>query len=289
MLRLILLLIGGLLAACSGDISPLQISGEKPMRIVSLDFCADNYLLKLADHDQILAVSPDAGKDFSYMRDAAVGFRTVRPVSEDILILKPDLVVRSYGGGPNAAAFFERAGIPVLQIGWASNMDSEETESIPSLIEHVSEGLGQKVRGDALVMEFRDRLKALKARRDGDTVLYMTPAGVTTGPGSLVHEMLVAVGLDNFEEGRGWRSLPLERLAYEQPDVVAASFFETFTNHPNAWSASKHPVAREQLEGHDVVALEGAWTACGGWFILDAIEALAESGADNSDGSGTGS
>ena len=81
-------------------------------------------------------------------------------------------------------------------------------------------------------MEFRDRLKALKARRDGDTVLYMTPAGVTTGSGSLVHEMLVAAGLDNFEEGRGWRPLPLERLAYEQPDVIAASFFETFTNHP---------------------------------------------------------
>ena len=44
----------------------------------------------------------------------------------------------------------------VLQIGWASNIDSEETGSIPSLIEHVSEGLGQKVRGDALVMEFRE-------------------------------------------------------------------------------------------------------------------------------------
>ena len=87
------------------EISPLQVSGEKPMRIISLDFCADNYVLKLADPDQGTAISPDAEKDFSHMRNAAAGFRTVRPVSENILILKPDLVVRSYGGGPNAAAF----------------------------------------------------------------------------------------------------------------------------------------------------------------------------------------
>ena len=210
------------------------------------------------------------------MREAAVGIPTVRPVAENVLILKPDLVVRSYGGGPNAAAFFERAGIPVLQIGWASNIDTEEMGSIPSLIGHVGEGLGQKERGDEVIAEFRERLSAVKARRSGDAVLYMTPAGVTTGEGSLVHEMLVAAGLTNFEEGRGWRSLPLERLAYEQPDLVAGAFFEALTNRPNAWSASRHPVARAQLDDSNVIALEGSWTACGGWFILDAIEALAE-------------
>ncbi len=246
------------------------------MRIVSLDYCADQYVLKLADAEQILAISPDAVEDFSYMQDAAMGVPTVRPIAEDVLILKPDLVVRSYGGGPNAAAFFERAGVPVLQVGWASNVDSEEMGSIPSLILHMADGLGQSERGEALVAEFRNRLSAIAARDDGKLAMYMTPAGVTTGPGSLVHEMLVAAGLENFEAKPGWRSLPLERLAYEKPDIVAAAFFESLTNHPNAWSASRHPVARAQLNGPQVVPLQGAWTACGGWFILDAIEALAD-------------
>lgn len=269
--------------ACSGDQSPRQTTDDRPTRptrIVSLDYCADQYVLKLADREQILAVSPDAVEDFSYMRDQAVGVPTIRPVAEDVLILKPDLVVRSYGGGANAAAFFERAGIPVLQVGWASNVDSEELGSIPSLIQHMAEGLGQAERGQTLVDEFRSRLNALQARSNGDAALYMTPAGVTSGPGSLVHEMLVAAGLENFQESRGWRSLPLERLAYEQPDLITAAFFETLTNHPNAWSPTNHPVARTQLEGSDVVPLQGAWTACGGWFILDAIEALAEGAAE---------
>ncbi|MEL6568851.1 MAG: ABC transporter substrate-binding protein [Pseudomonadota bacterium] len=264
------------LAACGGQPAPPQAAGDKPMRIVSLDYCADQYVLKLADREQILAISPDAVKTFSYMRDDAVGVPNVRPIAEDVLILKPDLVVRAYGGGPNAAAFFERAGVPVLQVGWASNVDSEEMGSIPSLIQHMADGLGQSGRGEAVVAEFRDRLSAITARDDGRLAMYMTPAGVTTGPGSLVHEMLVAAGLENFEASPGWRSLPLERLAYEQPDVIAAAFFESLTNHPDAWSASRHPVARAQLDGPDVVPLQGAWTACGGWFILDAIEALAD-------------
>ncbi len=263
------------LAACGQAPAPAMTSRDAPQRIVSLDYCADQYVLKLADREQILAISPDAVKDFSYMRDAAVGIPTVRPVAEDVLILKPDLVVRSYGGGPNAAAFFERAGVPVLQMGWASNVDGEGAGSIPSLIQDMADGLGQSARGEALVTAFRERLAAISARTDRTAALYMTPGGVTTGPGSLVHEILVASGLENFEESPGWRPLPLERLAYEQPDLVAAAFFDSLQNHPDAWSAAKHPVARAQLEVREVVPLQGAWTACGGWYILDAIEALA--------------
>ena len=273
----ILFLVMGLIS-CSVNHSPPQATRDKPMRIVSLDYCADQYVLKLADTEQILAVSPDAGKAFSYMRETANGIPTVRPVAEDVLILKPDLVVRSYGGGPNAVAFFERAGVPVLQVGWASNVDTEGTDSIPSLIQHMADGLGQGSRGEALVSEFRNRLASIATRDAGDTALYMTPAGVTTGKGSLVHEMLVTAGLKNFQENPGWRSLPLERLAYEQPDLVVAAFFETSANRIHPWSASNHPIARTQLEDSQVIPIQGAWTACGGWFILDAIERLAAGG-----------
>lgn len=267
------------LAACGESSTPQAQDSTRPMRIVSLDYCADQYVLKLADREQILAISPDATRDFSYMREEAVGVPTVRPVAEDVLILKPDLVVRAYGGGPNAQAFFERAGVPVLQVGWTSNVDSEEVGSIPSLIRHMAEGLGQSERGQALVASFRERLARLKQRNDNKSALYMTPAGVTSGPGSMVHEMLLAAGLENFQTKPGWRSIPLERLAREQPDIIAAAFFETITSHPDAWSPMKHPVAESQLETQTVVPLQGSWTACGGWFILDAIEALSEGAA----------
>lgn len=276
MLRLTVLSFGFALAAC-GNPSPIEpTAGERPMRIVSLDFCADQYVLKLADEAQILAISPDAVRDFSFMREEAVGVPTVRPIAEDVLILKPDLVVRSYGGGPNAAAFFERAGVPVLQVGWASSIHGEDMSAIPTITQQVADGLGQSERGANLVAEYHERLNKIKATATGKSTLYMTPAGVTSGGNSLIHKAMLAAGLSNFAEREGWHALPLEQLAYERPDLVAASFFDTRSNHGGSWSASRHPIAQRELTEADLVRLQGAWTACGAWFVLEAVEALAD-------------
>ena len=258
------------LIACSPAEPPPRL--DPPTRIVSLDYCADQYVLKLAPREHILAVSPDAERTFSYMRGQARGLRQVRPRAEDVLVLQPDLVVRSYGGGPQVTTFVERMGTPVLQIGFADDLDG-----IRDTITAVAEGLDQPARGAEVVAEMDARLAALRALPDAPEALYMTPAGVTSGPGTLVHEMLRAAGLANFQHEPGWRSLPLERLAYEHPDLVAAVFWGA-TNHDNAWSAARHPIARRQLRERPTVRLEGAWVACGGWFLLDAIEALALTG-----------
>lgn len=271
MSRLAILLLACVLPACGLPRAPQDRAADQPGRIVSLDYCADQYVLKFADRERILAVSPDAAKDFSFMRGAAEGVPVVRPNAEDVLLLKPDLVVRSYGGGPGATHFFEQAGIPVLDVGW--------TPDLPAVLDNIqrmADGLGAPDRGAAVVADMKARLAALSDRPSGKRVLYLTPAGVTSGPGSLIHEMIRAAGLENFEAEPGWRAIPLERLAREQPDLVAAAFFGTAASQPDAWSPMQHPVARAQLTGRNVVSLQGAWTSCNGWFLMEAIEALAE-------------
>lgn len=275
MLRLAILLLGLLLAAACAPPRAQTPAGapaaERPQRIVSLDYCADQYVLKLVEPDRIVAVSPYATSDFSYMRDAAQGLATVRPTAEDVLLLKPDLVVRSYGGGPNAPAFFERAGVPVLTVGWAGDMDA-----VMANVATLADGLGVPERGAALVARMQARLDALRTNSTGKRALYVTPGGVTTGPGSLIHEMLEAAGLENFETTPGWRPIPLEKLAYDRPDVVAAAFFGSTAAHDHGWSAARHPLMREVIASRQTVPLNGAWTACGGWFVLDAVEMLAD-------------
>lgn len=276
MFRLTFLIMAFGLVSCGKPSSVSSPTSERPMRIVSLDFCADQYVLKLADREQILALSPDAERDFSFMRADAAGIPTVRALAEDVLILKPDLVVRSYGGGPNAGVLFERAGIPVLQVGWASAIHGTDVGSIPSVITDIADGLGQAERGAQVVQDFNQRLTRIRSEASGKTTLYMTPTGVTTGGETMAHKMMQAAGLTNFMDKPGWHSLPLERLAYERPEMVAAAFYDAKTNHENAWSPSRHPIARRELTETPRVDLEGAWLACGGWFILEAVEALAE-------------
>ncbi len=91
-MRLVLLLFAIALAGCAKDPPNSPLAPARPMRIVSLDYCADQYVLKLVEPQRILALSPDAEKSFSYMREAARALPKVRPRAEDVLVLKPDLV-----------------------------------------------------------------------------------------------------------------------------------------------------------------------------------------------------
>ena len=254
------------LAACQ----PPPPARSAARRIVSLDYCADQFVLGLADRRDILAVSPDAGAAFSYMRAAAAGVRAVRPRAEDVLILEPDLVVRSYGGGPNARTFFERAGVPVLQIGLVDDIDGAR-----AVIRDAARGLGVPERGESLIAAMDARLQRARVHTPGTRALYVTPAGFTAGPGTLVHHLFTAAGLDNFQSLPGWRPIPLEGLAYETPDVIAEATFGTGANHDDAWTPFRHPVARRAIRSLPVAALDGATTSCGGWFLADAVAALA--------------
>ena len=269
------ILLAAALHGCGFDAPDRPAPDRLPQRVVSLDYCADQYVLRFVERDRILAVSPDADADFSYMRDQAAGLRAVRPVAEDVMILKPDLVVRSYGGGPNAPAMFERAGVAVHTIGWA-----EDIEGVMRAVGETARALGAAELGAAVVADMRTRLASLPAVAPGTQALYMTPGGVTSGPGSLVDEVFTASGLENFQTEPGWRPIPLERLVYEQPDVIVPAFFDSFGDQPQAWSAMRHPVARTQLQsGVPVIPIQGAWTACGAWFLVDAVEALARGAA----------
>ena len=235
---------------------------------MSLDYCADQFVLGLADRERILALSPDAGKDFSYLRAEAAGLPAVRPRAEDVLALEPDLVVRNYGGGPRAPAFFERAGVPVLQIDFAPDIDA-----VRDRIRQAAAALGTPDRGEALVGDMDARLARARAGVPQASALYLAPSGVAAGAGTFVDRLIAEAGLDNFDDRIGWRSIPLERLAYETPDVYAMPVFED-GDHNLPWTPFRHPVASRRVQAGPSVSMDGATTSCGAWFLADAVEAL---------------
>ena len=249
-----------------------DVIADAPHRVVSLDYCADQFVIKLADRGDIAAVSPDAVRDFSYLRGQAVGLPTVQPSAEAVLALKPDLVVRSYGGGPELAGLLERAGVAVHQIGWGEDFDAVRTN-----VREAAAALGQAGRGEAVVGEFDRRLETL-AKAGPLATLYLTSGGVTTGAGSMVDRMMTAAGLTNFQTRPGWNPIPLERLALEKPAMTAAAFFDDADAANDRWSSARHPIVRQTMADGPQAILDGSTTACGGWFVMDAVEALAEAG-----------
>ena len=266
-------LIGCLAFLCACGQTPTRHDAQtRPNRIVSLDYCADQFVLKLANRADIAALSVDATRSFSYLREQATGLPRVRASAEDVLALKPDLIVRSYGGGPQAAAFFARAGIKVHQIGWGDDFDA-----VRSNVMDAATALGQGARGQDVVAAFDQRL-ANMPKAKGQAALYLTPSGVTSGRGSMIDKMIVAAGLSNFQQKAGWHPIDLESLLLRQPDMIARAHFGAHTDSLDQWSVMRHPQVRRLTQDLPVANFDGATTSCGGWFVLDAVSAMAHVG-----------
>jgi iron complex transport system substrate-binding protein len=266
------LICGVLLASGCSPVAPPAATGEAPQRIVSLDYCADQFVLKLANRDDIIALSPDATRPFSYLRHEARGIRQVRATAEDVLALKPDLIVRSYGGGPNAEAFFKRAGVAVHQIGWGDDFDA-----VRNNVRAAALAMGQEKRGQIVVDQFDQRLATI-ATAHGQSALYLTPSGVTTGAGSMVDLMMVRAGLTNFQATPGWQPIALEPLVLKTPDMITSARFGAATDAADNWSVMRHPIIKTMLAKVPVAEFDGATTTCAGWFVLDGVEAMATTG-----------
>ena len=120
---------------------PAAAEEAKPT-LVSLDYCADQFVLAMADRNQILAVSKDAEKPFSHLREKAAGLPKVRAATEDVIALGPDLVVRSWGGDAQALRFYERVGIKTHQLGYASDI-----EGAAAVTREAGAAMGQAEKG----------------------------------------------------------------------------------------------------------------------------------------------
>ena len=268
---------GGLLLAAATSVAAAlggPAAGAERPRIVSLDYCADQYVLALADPDQILGVSTGPNDSWSALRDRARGAPRVRDAAEDVVALEPDLIVRAYGGGPRALAFYDRLGLPVHDIGYPADFDQ-----IRAAIRRTAAAIGQVERGEALIVEMDARLTQAGAPRSGPApqALYVTPGGVTSGSGTLIHQVLEAARVNNLAArsgASGWLDLPLETLILAPPELVVTGFFNMPDEQIDPWSATRHPVLRRRLGAVEAVHLDGAHLACATWLLADAALAV---------------
>ncbi len=237
----------------------------KPARVVSLNLCADQFVLALADRARIAALSPlAADPSLSAEAEAARGLPTVRPVLEEVLPRKPDLAIAGAWGGTAVVSALKARGVPVVHLGLAADF-----ADIAAQARAVAAALGEVERGEHLVQEMLARLAAVpRAERDARALVWEA-RGFTAGRGTLADAVLRAAGWRNAAPFSGYGTVPLERLLAAPPDllvVLAAtpspSLSEALLNHP-------------ALTGLPRLALPAAWLACGGPASLRAVELLA--------------
>lgn len=243
--------------------------------VASLDFCADQYVLALADTDQVVGVSPHAETEFSYLAEKAAGIPKIRPTAEEILVLDPEMVVRLWGGGYGAKDTLERYGIPVIQVSLAVTLEETRANLLA-----VGKALGHLDRAEVIAADLDARLTAIQTVpvEDRPVALYVTPSGTTTGRGTFIHEMMTTAGVDNMSAELGtspWHPVNLEALALSPPDMIVAGFFDLRSGKLSNWSLSRHEFLRRQGETRPVARIPSREIACAAWFVVDAIEEIA--------------
>lgn len=259
-----------LLCACA--LLFVQPAGAEPRRIVSLDYCADQYVLALADRDQIVALSRGSRREDSYFRERTAGIRETRGTLEEVLALRPDLVVRNWGGAWDAEAAYARFGIPLLQVNEAPDFDAARRE-----LRAASRAIGHPERGEALVRDLDARLARLQSRAPAEPypVMYLSASGAVAGRGVLFDAVITAAGGRNVRSEAGWTILPLERMIEMPPALVALAFFNHQRMRMNAWLPARHAVVRRALRNAHTVTMPMASISCEAWYAIDAAETLA--------------
>lgn len=242
----------------------------EPRRIVSLDYCADQFVLALADRDQIAALSVGSRRDDSYFRARAQGIRQTRDTLEEVLAQRPDLVIRSWGGPWDSEQVYARFHVPVLQVGDTPDFPSARADLLDA-----ARALGHPDRGALIASDLDTRLARLSSHRTNARVMYLSAGGAVAGSGTMVDAIISAAGGRNVRTEASWQMLPLERMVQTPPALIALGFFETGREQVNAWSPSHHPALRRALANARTVRLPAASIACEAWYAIDAAEAIA--------------
>jgi iron complex transport system substrate-binding protein len=239
-----------------------------PLRVVSLDQCADQYVLALVPRAAIAGVSHRADDADSELRALAAGLPRVRTTTESVLAARPTVAVRYWGGDPGLVRALERRGVRVIEVEEASTFEAVEAN-----IRRVSAALGQEGAGEALVRRQRGDLEAARGAWSERTALYLTPSGFTAGEGTLIGAILRAAGLRNAVEGASFRATPMEALVLRPPALVVLGFFDTLGR--DRWSQGRSGVLRRMLRGRTAASLPAARLHCPGWMAAGAAAELA--------------
>jgi iron complex transport system substrate-binding protein len=246
-----------------------SMAQAQPRRIVSLDYCADQFVLALADREQIAALSRGSRRDDSYFRDQARGIRQTRGTLEEVLALRPDLVVRNWGGPWDADQIYARFGVPVLQVGDTPSFAAAREDLVDA-----ASTLGQRERGTALAVELDVRLARLAANapRERPPAMYLSAGGAVAGEGTLMDAVLHAAGARNVWPEASWTLLPLERMVETPPALIVLGFFDHGRTRMNAWTPGRHPVVQRMLSRTRSVRLPADTVSCEAWYVVDAAE-----------------
>ena len=270
-----LLAIGLTVTALSATVLAQAADGaSKPRRIVSLNLCSDETVLRLADLQNIASVTwLSRSPTNSNVAELSAQVPVNHGLAEEIIPLDPDLAIAGAYTTRMAVALLKRTSIPVLELDVPKSIDGVRRQYL-----HMAEVLGERAKGERIVAETDARLAKLPiAPSTGrPRTVVLNPNGITVGQSTLANEIMSRAGLDNVAASLGidnYNQIPLEIVVTHGVEVLIVS---ASRDGPPAMATEilKHPVISQISDRTRIVVMPTRLWTCGGPAIVDAVELL---------------
>lgn len=255
-----------LLAGCSPHAAKPAVEGAPT--IVSLNPCTDAILAEVAGPEQVLALShysrdPRAS---SMNAERARQYGVTGGTVEEVLALKPDIVVASVYMPPATRAGLEGLGIRVETFGIAGTVNDSDAQ-----IRRLAALAGNSAGGEVLIGKIAEALSDAAPPEGTAPVpaVLWQPSGIVPGEGVLVSELLRRAGFASHSAAIGMGQadyLSLEQVIANPPEVLLVAGQERSQLHP----------ALDALPDMHRVRFDPGLLYCGGPTIIKALARLAE-------------
>ena len=242
-------------------------------RVVSINLCADQLVVPLADPGQILGLSP-------YARDAqrsgvaaeAARFPVLSGSAEEVLALRPDIVLAGRFTKRATRELLRSHGVKLVELDAARSLDEARAQ-----LRQVADLLGHPERADAAIA--RIDAAAARARAAASPRLSVLPLqrrGWVAGGGTLLGSMLQVTGLTPAMSGRGLgRFATLEEIVALKPDLLIVSEAGWRAEDQGAALLLHPALARLYPPERRIVLPDSLNLFCGGPLLGEALDTLA--------------
>ena len=248
--------------------------GANLPRVVSMNVCSDQLLLTLADPEQILGLSRYARDGWqSWAADRARPYPVLSGGAEDVLMLKPDIVVASLFDKRSTRELLRANGLRLAEFTVPRTLDEvkDQLRAMGEIVQHPDRATAGIVRLDTAIARARLAVTSRHYR-----VLPLSRRGWVSGRDSLVSALLTETGLLNpaGDLGGGFGGfVSLEAIVSLKPDFILVS--EAGDRAEDDGRAFLlHPALERFYPAEKRIVIPERLTVCGGVMLAEALDRL---------------
>jgi len=243
-------------------------------RIASINLCTDQLLVTLADPSQILGLSP-------YSRDPArswdpakaAQFPKLSGEAEDVLVLRPDVVVAGRFTKRATRELLKEKGLRVVEFDAARSLDEvkKQIRQMGELVQHPDRAVAEIQRIDAAIAHAREVVSRKPYR-----VLALSRRGWAEGRDSFIGALLAETGLLNTVGELGFTFggyASLEAIVNLKPDLLLVSQAGDFARD-DGQAFLLHPALARFYPPEKRIVIPERLTECGGVMLAEALDVL---------------